>query len=154
MILQRPGDDLRRTGRVLVHQHDEGHARPPFGEIGVERDRGGAHPTLCAHHGQPRLEKEIGDGNALVEQAPRVIPEIEHQRAGPGGSQSVYLGFHFRRRLPADRLELHVRYLGRDEIRVAHRRHVDLCSGNREPQRAAHPSTGHGDIDRRPRLAP
>ena len=81
VILQRTGYDLGGTRRVGVLEDDNRQLGPPLRRvIDVQRvGRRQASPGRCnllAH-----VEKQVGDRDALREQATRIAPEVQHERA-------------------------------------------------------------------------
>ena len=89
VILQRAGDDLRRARAAAVHEHDERELRPrlgqPIDEVAIAVLRAAAH----AHDLLSRIEKEIRDADALVEQTARIAAQIEHQRPHAARAQRI-----------------------------------------------------------------
>ena len=83
VVLERAGDDLRGAGGALVDQHDDRQVGPRLARV-VEELLGRA--AGAAAGGDDLLlgiEEEVGDLDALVEQAARVVPQVEDERLHP-----------------------------------------------------------------------
>jgi hypothetical protein len=83
VVLKRAGHDLGGARRALVDEDDERQVAPPLRgaveELAVRVGRPPAH----AHDLFPAVEKEVGDGDALVEQAAGVVAQVEDELAHP-----------------------------------------------------------------------
>ena len=101
MVLQRPGDDLRRGGRTAVDQDHDGQAFGAVSGLGVETLRV-VRTARPGGHDLAALEEEIDHLDRLFEQPARVVAEIEDQALQP----SAYLGAELLHRAldPAQRL--------------------------------------------------
>ena len=102
VILQRAGDDLRRARRVAVDEHDDRQSRPRLRRAVGERLRvASAVRPRMRHDPLTRVEKEIADADALVEQAARIAAQIEDQRSScPRVAQRIDRVAQIGRRLP------------------------------------------------------
>ena len=92
MILQRPGDDLRRARATAVDEHDQRQLRPLLRE---SIDKIVIRLTSAAVHAHDLLsgvEKKVGDCHALIEESAWVAAQIEDQRAHPAAAQRVDRG--------------------------------------------------------------
>ena len=76
-VLERPGDDLRRGGRIAVHQHREGHLREDRLRLGAVLLLLGAPPGR-EHHGTLGHEHRE-DLHGLLEDAAAVRAVVEDQ---------------------------------------------------------------------------
>ena len=78
MILQGARDDLGRGSRIPVHQHHDGIIVPVIAVLG---DIGflGLRATAMGHHRLSLLQELIGHRHAFVQQAARIVAQIEDQ---------------------------------------------------------------------------
>ena len=78
VVLQRAGDDFRRRGRAAVDQHDD---RLAVGDVARAR-RVALRLVGVAAAGRDdlaALEEGVGDRDRLVEQAARIVAQVEHE---------------------------------------------------------------------------
>ena len=84
MVLQRAGDDLGRRGRAAIDQHHQRHV----GDLGVEVIGLGVvagafllDAAAGQHHGA-LLEEGVGDIDRLVDEAARIVAQVEDDALG------------------------------------------------------------------------
>ena len=82
MILERTRHDLRRARAAAVHQHDHRELGPGPGLVGEVLLSLVLEATIRVDD-QPRVEEEVGDLDGLREEAPGIVPQVEHEALQP-----------------------------------------------------------------------
>ena len=77
MILQRAGDDLRRRGRIAVHQHHDRILQVRSMRRAIDLIREGA--STLRNDDLALLQKLVAHIDGLVQQAARVAAQVDHQ---------------------------------------------------------------------------
>ena len=93
MVLQGPGDDLGRRRRAPVDQHHNGHAFGHVAGTGVEALRV-LGPAGARGNDLALVQKHIRDGHGLIQQAARVVAQIEHDALQFVADFLLELGHH------------------------------------------------------------
>ena len=92
MVLQCAGDDLRGARRAIVHQRDDRQLWPRLARLVVEL-LGGPPCTAAGRNDLLlRVEEEIGDLDALIEQSAGVHPQVQDERLHALGLHRADLG--------------------------------------------------------------
>src|SRR5216117_2763742 len=153
VILQRAGDDLGCARRAPVGEHHHREVRPRLWlRVAVRFGRGGRTvPRL--HDLLSRVEEQLAHGDALVEQASGVAPQIEHQRLHPLLDQAA----HGVRELLGGRLA-HRREQDVTDPVVEHHRDLDRAdvdrgAGELEGEQPLDPDPAHLELHRAAGLA-
>src|SRR6185312_16180070 len=153
MVLQSAGHDLRGRGRAAVHQHHDRQAAGDVARLGVPA----LHVLRLARLDRDDLalvEEGVDHGNRLVEQAARVVAQVEDValELGPGLLLDLLdrVG-HARGRLLGERGDADVADVALEA--EAGRLHLDGLAGQGDVERILHVGAAQRDLDRGADLA-
>ena len=113
MVLQRPGDDLRRRGRTAVDQHHHRQTVEQVAGLGVETARIVGAPA-ARRHDLAAFEEAAAHRHRLFEQTARVVAQVEHQplhAVADPGAQFLQPLFDSRLRLFVERGDAQIAHI-------------------------------------------